>query len=204
MGGSVGGSVGGWVEGWVGGLTLDNLLVKRNVVENVGFIKINNPPVNAMSVNKGVPQSILDSLQIYENDSTIKFIVIVGEEKLNFSGGADISEFGKPTDSRKANLRDLIDYLDKINKPCFAIITGPTMGGGLELALGCHFRLADQSAKLALPEVKLGILPGAGGTQSAVLRCGQPGRPPAGHGRGTAGRSNKHHQHGMAAQIRLQ
>ena len=149
----------------VGGLTLDNLLVKRNVVENVGFIKINNPPVNAMSVNKGVPQSILDSLQIYENDSTIKFIVILGEEKLNFSGGADISEFGKPTDSGKANLRDLIDYLDKINKPCFAIITGPTMGGGLELALGCHFRLADQSAKLALPEVKLGILPGAGGTQ---------------------------------------
>ena len=95
----------------------------------------------------------------------IKFIVILGEEKLNFSGGADISEFGKPTDSGKANLRDLIDYLDKINKPCFAIITGPTMGGGLELALGCHFRLADQSAKLALPEVKLGILPGAGGTQ---------------------------------------
>ena len=149
----------------VGGVTLDNLLVKRNAIENVGFIKINNPPVNAMSVNKGVPQSILDSLQIYENDSTIQFIVILGEEKLNFSGGADISEFGKPTDSRKANLRDLIGYLDKINKPCFAIITGPTMGGGLELALGCHFRLADQSAKLALPEVKLGILPGAGGTQ---------------------------------------
>ena len=63
----------------VGGLTLDNLLVKRNVIENVVFIKINNPPVNAMSVNKGVPQSILDSLQIYENDSTIKFIVILGE-----------------------------------------------------------------------------------------------------------------------------
>ena len=79
-----------------------------------------------------------------------------------FVAGADITEFGKPM--QRPDLRDLIATLEKIEKPTVAAIHGTALGGGLELALGCHFRIADRAAKLGLPEVKLGLLPGAGGT----------------------------------------
>ena len=131
---------------------------------SIGVITLNNPPVNALSVNKGVVQGILDALKEGDHDHHIRAFVIIGGGR-NFSGGADISEFGKPYDPGKATLPDTLAYLDTVTKPVVAAISGPTMGGGLELTLGCHYRVALTGAQIALPEVKLGILPGAGGTQ---------------------------------------
>ena len=139
-------------------------LIHYEVKGNIGTIKIDNPPVNALSVNKGVIQGILDSIKEGEHDPSVSGFLILGAGK-NFSGGADISEFGKPKDPDLATLRDLLAYMDTVTKPIIAAISGPTMGGGLELALTCHYRIASADAVLALPEVKLGILPGAGGTQ---------------------------------------
>jgi 3-hydroxyacyl-CoA dehydrogenase len=138
---------------------------------SLGVITLNNPPVNALSVNKGVVQGILDALKEGDHDHHIRAFVIIGGGR-NFSGGADISEFGKPYDPGKATLPDTLAYMDTVTKPIVAAISGPTMGGGLELALGCHYRIALTGAQIALPEVKLGILPGAGGTQRAPRLMG--------------------------------
>ena len=138
---------------------------------SIGVITLNNPPVNALSVNKGVVQGILDALKEGDHDHHIRAFVIIGGGR-NFSGGADISEFGKPYDPGKATLPDALAYMDTVTKPIVAAISGPTMGGGLELALGCHYRIALTGAQIALPEVKLGILPGAGGTQRSPRLMG--------------------------------
>jgi len=138
---------------------------------SIGAITLNNPPVNALSVNKGVVQGILDALKEGDHDHHIRAFVIIGGGR-NFSGGADISEFGKPYDPGKATLPDALAYMDTVTKPIVAAISGPTMGGGLELALGCHYRIALTGAQIALPEVKLGILPGAGGTQRSPRLMG--------------------------------
>ena len=138
---------------------------------SIGVITLNNPPVNALSVNKGVVQGILEALKEGDHDHHIRAFVIIGGGR-NFSGGADISEFGRPYDPGKATLPDTLAYMDTVTKPIVAAISGPTMGGGLELALGCHYRIALTGAQIALPEVKLGILPGAGGTQRAPRLMG--------------------------------
>jgi 3-hydroxyacyl-CoA dehydrogenase len=130
----------------------------------VGVITLNNPPVNALAVNKGVPQGILDSIKQGEHEPGVKAFLLIGAGK-NFCGGADISEFGKAYDPGMATLPDLLAYMDTVTKPIFAALSGPTMGGGLELAMACHYRCAAPGTLLSLPEVKLGILPGAGGTQ---------------------------------------
>ena len=146
-------------------------LVEYQKQGSIGVITLNNPPVNALSVNKGVVQGILDALKEGDHDPHIRAFVIIGGGR-NFSGGADISEFGKPYDPGKATLPDALAYMDTVTKPIVAAISGPTMGGGLELALGCHSRIALTGALIALPEVKLGILPGAGGTQRAPRLMG--------------------------------
>ena len=138
---------------------------------SIGVITLNNPPVNALSVNKGVVQGILDAIKEGDHDHHTRAIVIIGGGR-NFSGGADISEFGKGYDPGKATLPDVLAYMDTVTKPIVAAISGPTMGGGLELALACHYRVALTGAQIALPEVKLGILPGAGGTQRAPRLMG--------------------------------
>ncbi len=130
----------------------------------VGVITLNNPPVNALSVNKGVLQRILDAIKEGEHDQHVSGFLLIGAGR-NFSGGADITEFGKPHEPGLATLPDLLAYMDTVTKPIFAALSGPTMGGGLELALACHYRVATPDTLVALPEVKLGILPGAGGTQ---------------------------------------
>ncbi len=130
----------------------------------VAVITINNPPVNAMSVNKGVPQGILDAIKMGEHEPKVKAFLIIGGGK-NFCGGADISEFGGDYDPEMATLMNLIEYMDTVTKPIFAALSGPTMGGGLELAMACHYRCGIEGVLLGLPEVKLGIIPGAGGTQ---------------------------------------
>ncbi|HZP91794.1 MAG TPA: 3-hydroxyacyl-CoA dehydrogenase NAD-binding domain-containing protein [Burkholderiales bacterium] len=139
-------------------------LVEYQVQGPVGVITLNNPPVNALAVNKGVPQGILDSIKESEHDPHVRGLLLIGAGR-NFCGGADISEFGKDYDPGMATLPDVLAYMDTVTKPIFAALAGPTMGGGLELAMACHYRCAAPDAQLALPEVKLGILPGAGGTQ---------------------------------------
>ncbi|MGD8788703.1 MAG: 3-hydroxyacyl-CoA dehydrogenase NAD-binding domain-containing protein [Burkholderiales bacterium] len=139
-------------------------VVTYEVQGNVGVITLNNPPVNALSVNKGVLQRILDSIKEGEHDQHVSAFLLIGAGR-NFSGGADITEFGKPHEPGLATLPDLLAYMDTVTKPIFGALSGPTMGGGLELALTCHYRIAARDTLLALPEVKLGILPGAGGTQ---------------------------------------
>ncbi|MBI1396712.1 MAG: 3-hydroxyacyl-CoA dehydrogenase [Betaproteobacteria bacterium] len=139
-------------------------IIEYEVKNHVGVITLNNPPVNALSVSKGLLQGILDALKQGDHDPAVRVFLLIGAGR-NFSGGADISEFGKPPVPGMANLRDVLAYMDTITKPIVAAIAGPTMGGGLELALGAHYRCAITGAQIGLPEVKLGILPGAGGTQ---------------------------------------
>src|ERR671930_547670 len=130
------------------------------VRDGVAVITLNNPPVNGLG--NALRAGILQGLQRAEADSNVKAAVLIGAGKA-FSGGADIREFGKPR--AKPDLPDVNDYQDAMKKPLVAAITGFALGGGLELALACHYRIATPKAQLGLPEVKLGILPGSGGTQ---------------------------------------
>ncbi len=139
-------------------------IVSYAVQGHLGVITLNNPPVNALSVSKGVLQRILDGIQEGEHDPAVRAFLLVGAGRA-FCGGADISEFGKPAPVGLATLPVLLAYMDTVTKPIVAAIHGFALGGGLELALTCHFRCALPGAQFGLPEVKLGILPGAGGTQ---------------------------------------
>jgi 3-hydroxyacyl-CoA dehydrogenase len=127
---------------------------------DVGIIWINNPPVNAISV--GVRTAIIDGVTKLAQDLEIKIGVLACEGR-TFMAGADITEFGKPPLS--PGLHDAIKAVENSAKPIVAAIHGTAFGGGLEVALACHYRVAIASAKIGLPEVKLGLLPGAGGTQ---------------------------------------
>lgn len=126
---------------------------------DIAVVTIDNPPVNAMSFH--VREPLLAALENLRDDAAITAIVIACAGR-TFVAGADITEFGKPM--QKPELRDLIAMLETLAKPTVAAIHGTALGGGLELALGCHFRVADKAAKLGLPEVRLGLLPGGGGT----------------------------------------
>ncbi len=127
---------------------------------DVGIIWINNPPVNAISV--GVRSALIDGVAKLAQDPEIKIGVLACEGR-TFMAGADITEFGKPPLS--PGLHEAINAVENSAKPIVAAIHGTALGGGLEVALACHYRVAIASAKVGLPEVKLGILPGAGGTQ---------------------------------------
>jgi 3-hydroxyacyl-CoA dehydrogenase len=126
----------------------------------VGIIWVNNPPVNAISV--GVRTAIIDGVAKLAQDAEIKVGVLACEGR-TFMAGADITEFGKPP--LAPGLHEALRSLENSAKPIVAAIFGTALGGGLEVALACHYRVAVATAKVGLPEVKLGILPGAGGTQ---------------------------------------
>ncbi|MES2282805.1 MAG: 3-hydroxyacyl-CoA dehydrogenase NAD-binding domain-containing protein [Pseudomonadota bacterium] len=128
----------------------------------VAVITLNNPPVNGLG--QATRLSITDNLQKANADAAIKAIVITGAGKA-FSGGADIKEFGSPKALAEPNLLSVIRTIENSAKPVVAAIHSVCMGGGLELALGCHYRIAAPGCSVALPEVKLGLVPGAGGTQ---------------------------------------
>ncbi|MBW8904259.1 MAG: enoyl-CoA hydratase/isomerase family protein [Betaproteobacteria bacterium] len=130
------------------------------VRDGVAVITLNNPPVNGLG--NALRAGILAGLQRAAADAQVKAVVLIGAGKA-FSGGADIREFGKPRE--KPDLPDVNDFQDSLSKPLVAAISGFALGGGLELALACHYRIAAPKAQLGLPEVKLGILPGSGGTQ---------------------------------------
>jgi 3-hydroxyacyl-CoA dehydrogenase len=126
----------------------------------VAVLRIDNPPVNALS--RAVRQGLSDGMDRAEADEAVRAVLIVGEGRA-FIAGADITEFGKPP--MEPNLLDLCTRIERSTLPVIASMHGVSLGGGLEIALGAHYRIAQPSAFVGLPEVNLGLLPGAGGTQ---------------------------------------
>jgi 3-hydroxyacyl-CoA dehydrogenase len=135
---------------------------KYEVHGDVAVITMNKPPVNGLGAD--LRAGIAEALDSANADVAVRAIVLTGSQRA-FSGGADVTEFGTPKAAREPNLRVVIDLIENNAKPVVAAIGGQCLGGGLELALGCHFRVSLADATLGLPEVKLGLLPGAGGTQ---------------------------------------
>ena len=138
------------------------MTAKYEVHGSVAVITLDNPPVNGLGYATRV--GITDGLQKAAADGAVKAIVLTGAGRA-FSGGADIKEFGSPKALAEPNLLSVILALEQSSKPVVAAIHSVCMGGGLELALGCHYRIAAPGCSVALPEVKLGLIPGAGGTQ---------------------------------------
>ncbi|HEX5514693.1 MAG TPA: 3-hydroxyacyl-CoA dehydrogenase NAD-binding domain-containing protein, partial [Gammaproteobacteria bacterium] len=128
----------------------------------VAVIRLDNPPVNGLGYD--LRRGIVDGIERAEADAAVKAIVLIGSDKV-FSGGADIREFNSPKMLAEPNLHTVINIVETCDKPVIAAIGGTALGGGLELAMGCHFRVALPTAQVGLPEVQLGLLPGAGGTQ---------------------------------------
>ncbi len=140
-------------------------LVESTIVDRIGVIKVQNPPVNALS--RGVPEGILDGLDRFAKDDAVTAIVLIGANQ-TFIAGADIREFEKIRSGQARSgtrLVNVIDALESSSKPVVAAIHGTAFGGGLEVAQACHYRVALGSAQLGQPEVKLGLIPGAHGTQ---------------------------------------
>lgn len=129
---------------------------------NIAIITLKHPPVNALSFP--LRHSLMKHFIEASNDDEVKAIVLIGHGK-GFCGGADILEFDKPEAGQEPTAWTIIEALEQSTKPVIAAIHSICMGGGFELALGCHYRLVIQGTQFAFPEVKLGILPGAGGTQ---------------------------------------
>jgi len=129
---------------------------------DVAVVTLDNPPVNGLGL--ATRQTIAAGVEQAWADAAVKAIVITGAGKA-FSGGADIREFGSPKAIAEPNLLSLIKLLESSPKPVVAALHSVCMGGGLELALGCHYRVALPGTNIALPEVKIGLVPGAGGTQ---------------------------------------
>ena len=143
-----------------------NELVLHSKQGEVGILTVNNPPVNALS--PGVPEGIAAGVEEFERDPSVRAIVLIGGGR-TFIAGADIKEFGKLTSSgdrqRGPGLNEVLNRIEACTKPVIAAIHGTALGGGLETAMACHYRVAVASAQVGQPEVKLGIIPGAGGTQ---------------------------------------
>jgi 3-hydroxyacyl-CoA dehydrogenase len=132
------------------------------VTDGIAVIKLDNPPVNSLGLE--LRTALMAGLERANADAGVKAVVLIGAGT-GFSGGADIKEFGSTKALAYPNLRTVLNEVEDSAKPVIAAIGGVCMGGGLELALACHFRVGSPGARIALPEVKLGILPGAGGTQ---------------------------------------
>ncbi|WP_417837497.1 3-hydroxyacyl-CoA dehydrogenase NAD-binding domain-containing protein [Thalassospira tepidiphila] len=125
----------------------------------IAVITVNNPPINATS--HAVRSGIVDALDQIDGNDDIRAAILICDGK-TFIAGADVSEFGQPP--KAPILPDVIKRIEAATKPVIAAIHGHALGGGLEVALGCHYRIANSTAKLGLPEVNLGLIPGAGGT----------------------------------------
>jgi 3-hydroxyacyl-CoA dehydrogenase len=135
----------------------------------VAVLTVNNPPVNALSQH--VRQGLRDGLKQAAADRDVAAVVIVCAGR-TFIAGADITEFGKPP--KEPSLHEVLDLIEGSPKPVVAVIHGTALGGGLEVTLACHYRVGVKTARFGLPEVKLGILPGAGGTQRLPRVVGVP------------------------------
>ncbi len=128
--------------------------------KDIAVVLVDNPPVNAL--RHAVRLGILEAMRAAAGDAGIRAIVLSAKGR-TFMAGADISEFGKPLAS--PSLPEVIAFMETVQKPLVAAVFGTPLGGGLEITFGCHFRVAAPSTRLGLPEIKLGIIPGAGGTQ---------------------------------------
>ena len=136
--------------------------VHSEVRDGVVVLTLDNPPVNGLGL--AMRRGLAAALEAAELDAAVRAIVITGGGKM-LSGGADIREFNTPQALQAPSLPDLIGYVESCTKPVVMAINGTALGGGLELSLGAHYRVALADAPVGLPEVKIGILPGAGGTQ---------------------------------------
>jgi 3-hydroxyacyl-CoA dehydrogenase len=141
-------------------------VVSYHLAGDVGVIRLNNPPVNALShtLRTGIQEAVAQA----QDDASLALVLIC--EGRTFIAGADISEFGKPP--MLPSLPELLNIVEASQKPIIAAIHGTALGGGLETALACHYRCALSTAQVGLPEVKLGLLPGAGGTQRVPRLAG--------------------------------
>ena len=148
-------------------------LVTLSSLDGIAIITVQNPPVNALS--PGVPQGILDGVAKAEADSSVRAVVIIGGGK-TFIAGADIKELEVAArDPQKApDLHDLLTRVENCAKPVIMAIHGTCLGGGLELAMAGHYRVASPDALLGAPEANLGIIPGAEGTQRLPRLVGVP------------------------------
>lgn len=142
-------------------------LVSLKTDDGIAVIAINNPSVNALS--QGVRQQLSACLALAGSDPAVQAIVITCQGK-TFVAGADLKEFDQPL--MEPHLPDVLSTIENSQKPVIAALHGSVLGGGLELALACHVRIADEHTVLGLPEVSLGLIPGAGGTQRLVRLCG--------------------------------
>ena len=127
---------------------------------NVAVLVIDHPPLNVL--NHAVRVGLSDALMRVQRDASIAAVVLTGAGRM-FSAGVDITEFDKPQQAPSA--ADIITLIDSIRMPVICALHGTLVGGGLEIALACHFRIAAPGSRLGLPEIKLGLIPGAGGTQ---------------------------------------
>ncbi len=148
-------------------MTYKNILVSEN--DSITTITINRPKkLNAL--NKETIQELHDAFNEADADEDTRVILLTGSGEKAFVAGADISEFANFKVAEGANLSKkgqelLFDFIENLNTPVIALINGFALGGGLELAMACHFRIASDNAKMGLPEVSLGVIPGYGGTQ---------------------------------------
>mgnify|MGYP000117604113 FL=1 len=142
-------------------------VIKHKIIEEIALIEISNPPVNAISA--AVRVGLLETIENLSLNEKIKAIVITAPER-TFLAGADIKEFGKKVDA--PILGKICDKIESLNKIVVASLHGTPLGGGLEVAMSAHYRIAAPNTKVGLPEVLLGILPGAGGTQRLPRLCG--------------------------------
>ncbi|QWX83779.1 enoyl-CoA hydratase/isomerase family protein [Cellulophaga sp. HaHaR_3_176] len=148
-------------------MKFETILVKQ--VGNLATITINRPTkLNAL--NKATISELHDAFKNLNKDETVKVIIITGSGEKAFVAGADIAEFSDFSEKEGGKLaakgqKKLFDYIENLSKPVIAAVNGFALGGGLELAMACHFRVASDNAKMGLPEVSLGVIPGYGGTQ---------------------------------------
>ncbi len=146
---------------------MNNILVVKN--DKIATVTINRPKkLNAL--NKETIQELHKAFKSLNEDAYIKAIILTGSGQKAFVAGADISEFAdfdvsQGSDLAKNGQAILFDYIENLNTPVIAAVNGFALGGGLELAMACHFRVASDNAKMGLPEVSLGVIPGYGGTQ---------------------------------------
>lgn len=148
-------------------MNFENIVIKQN--ENIAIVTINRPTkLNAL--NKNTISELHEAFKLLENDKTVKVIIITGSGEKAFVAGADISEFAnfsveEGTELARKGHEILFDFVQNLSTPVIAAVNGFALGGGLELAMAAHFRVASSNAKMGLPEVSLGVIPGYGGTQ---------------------------------------
>lgn len=144
-----------------------NTAVRIEIEDGIAILTMDNPPVNAIS--QAVRQGLVDAIAQINDDDSVDGAVICGAGRV-FIAGADVREFGKPP--QEPFLPTVVAMIEASEKPIVAAIHGVALGGGFEIALGCHFRVMDAKARVGFPEVNLGIIPGAGGTQRLPRLCG--------------------------------